>query len=51
MGGDGLESLEIDDPVPVNTVGGEYFELLESDDPLPGPSSLSVSARDISKFI
>jgi hypothetical protein len=51
MGGDGLESLEIDDPIPVNTMGGEYFELLESDDPLPDPSSLSVSARDISKFI
>jgi hypothetical protein len=46
--GDGLEALEIDDPIPANTMGGEYFELLESDDSLP---SLSVSARDISKFI
>src|SRR5271168_4012127 len=67
LGGDGLEALEIDDPIPANTMGGEYFELLEIDDPIPANTmggeyfellesddslpSLSVSARDISKFI
>jgi hypothetical protein len=51
MGGEGFESLEIDDPVDVNTMGGEVFELLENDDPVPGPSSPLVSARDVEKFI
>jgi hypothetical protein len=51
MGGEGFESLEIDDPVDVNTMGGEVFESLGIDDPVPGPSSPLVSARGVEKFI